>query len=127
MINNLEINLDESSDLIPVVNFDAQTGYCVMSGYSSPENPLLFYNKLTNWMDKYFEQKPNVVFDFKLEYFNTASSKGILGVIQKLKEYENSGGQVEANWYYEEDDLDMFEEGEDYAKDTDLLINFITY
>lgn len=127
MQENLEINLDESSDLIPVVNFEVNTGRCSISGYSSPENPLVFYTALTKWLDDYFKQKPTIVFDFKLEYFNTASSKGILGVIQKLKEYQLTGGQVKANWYYEEDDLDMYEEGEDYVKDTELELNFITY
>ena len=127
MLENLEINLDESSDLIPTVNFNTQSKHCIISGYSSPENPLLFYTKLIDWLNEFLEHNSRIVFDFRLEYFNTASSKGILSILQKLKEHKLIGRDIDINWYYEEDDLDMYEEGEDYAKDTGLDINFVSY
>jgi hypothetical protein len=50
--------------------------------------------------------------NIKLEYFNTSSSKCILDVFKKL---ETVGGtNMTINWYYEEDDEDMLEAGEDY-------------
>jgi hypothetical protein len=51
----------------------------------------------------------------QLEYFNTSSSKCILDVFKKLESIHKSGDkEVIINWYYEEDDEDMLEAGEDY-------------
>ena len=51
----------------------------------------------------------------QLEYFNTSSSKCILDVFKKLENLHNkSVAEVIINWYYEEDDEDMLEAGEDY-------------
>jgi len=50
----------------------------------------------------------------QLEYFNTSSSKCILDVFKKLEAIHKSGNEVIINWYYEEDDEDMLEAGEDY-------------
>jgi len=50
----------------------------------------------------------------KLEYFNTSSSKCILDVFKKLEMIHKAKNDVEIKWYYEEDDEDMLEAGEDY-------------
>ncbi len=51
-----------------------------------------------------------------MEYFNTSSSKCILDVFKKLENVfkKNNEEGVTINWYYEEDDEDMLEAGEDY-------------
>ena len=48
----------------------------------------------------------------KLEYFNTSSSKCLMDM---LKRVEASKCDAEVYWYYEEEDEDMEEAGEDYA------------
>ena len=50
----------------------------------------------------------------QLEYFNTSSSKCILDVFKKLESIQKGKQEVIINWYYEEDDEDMLEAGEDY-------------
>jgi hypothetical protein len=50
----------------------------------------------------------------QLEYFNTSSSKCILDVFKKLEAINKGKSEVTVNWYYEEDDEDMLEAGEDY-------------
>ena len=52
--------------------------------------------------------------NIRLEYFNTSSSKCILDVFKKLEVIHKAKNEVEVNWYYEEDDEDMLEAGEDY-------------
>ena len=59
----------------------------------------------------------------QLEYFNTSSSKCILDVFKKLETL--SGTEVKVNWYYEEDDEDMLEAGEDYQAIIDLPFKMI--
>lgn len=128
MLQNLEINTNETLDLIPYIKLDKTTGICNLSGDSMIENTEVFYLKIHEWIDAYIEEvKKSIVFHIKMHYFNTASSQQILFLLKKLKKYEDSGGQVEVNWYYMEGDIDMYEEGEDYVKDTKLSINFISY
>ena len=38
----------------------------------------------------------------------------ILDIFKKLEAIKNAGNDVNINWYYEEDDEDMLEAGEDY-------------
>ena len=57
------------------------------------------------------------------DLFNTSSSKCILDVFKKLETL--SGTEVKVNWYYEEDDEDMLEAGEDYQAIIDLPFKMI--
>jgi tagatose-1,6-bisphosphate aldolase len=55
------------------------------------------------------------VLHIQLEYFNTSSSKCLLDILKKLQIVsQNGGSKVKVVWYYEEDDEDMLEAGEDY-------------
>ena len=61
----------------------------------------------------------------RLEYFNTSSSKCILDVFKKLEKLKNTGADVHVNWYFETDDEDMEEAGEDYQAIVDLPFSII--
>ncbi len=124
---NLEITGEKGSFFIPHVFFDATTGKCLMEGESYLENTWQFYNQLMQWLQAYASSQGPISFDFKLTYFNTSSSKGILELLQFLKQYEDQGGEVEINWYYSNADEDMLEEAEDFIEDTQIKINLIPY
>jgi hypothetical protein len=66
-----------------------------------------------DWIGEYGgAAKAETEINIKLEYFNTSSSKCILDVFKKLETLANT--KMTINWYYEEDDEDMLEAGEDY-------------
>lgn len=99
----------------PTVEFDAENGKVVIKGRSIPENSIEFYKPLVDWLDAYAnEPKGNTEVNIQLEYFNTSSSKCILDVFKKLETIHKNGNDVKINWYFEEDDEDMLEAGEDY-------------
>ena len=106
----------EGTPKTPSVSFEAATGKLVIKGRSIPENSIEFYKPLVDWIDKYTSEAKGVVeVNMQLEYFNTSSSKCILDVFKKLENLHNkSVAEVVINWYYEEDDEDMLEAGEDY-------------
>jgi hypothetical protein len=63
-----------------------------------------------------------------MAYFNTASSKCLLEILDLLNEYQKEkNGYVTVNWFYQENDWDMLETGEDYILDTGMEINLISY
>lgn len=99
----------------PTVNFDSSEGVVEIKGRSIPENSIEFYNPLVDWLEKYLSNPAGLTkVNIQLEYFNTSSSKCILDVFKKLEAIYKSGNDVVINWYYEEDDEDMLEAGEDY-------------
>lgn len=125
-MENLEIKGSHGDYEVPTVIFNAETGICELQGESYLEKTAEFYDQLLAWLDEYIAEvnKP-VTFNFKLTYFNTSSSKRILYILLKLKEYEDNGGEVTTNWYYDEDDTDMEEEVEDFRIISNLEINTI--
>lgn len=105
----------EGSAKTPSVNFDAASGTLELKGRSIPENSVEFYKPLNDWIDAYgASPKAITTVDIKLEYFNTSSSKCILDLFKQLEGLNGKGTEVKVNWYFEEDDEDMEEAGEDY-------------
>lgn len=105
----------EGSAKTPSVTFQAAEGKLELKGRSIPENSVEFYKPLNDWIDAYgASPKEQTVVDIKLEYFNTSSSKCILDLFKKLEGINGKGTSVSINWYFEEDDEDMEEAGEDY-------------
>lgn len=101
----------------PTVRFISAEGKLEIKGRSIPENSIEFYKPLIDWVEEYARQpQENTTVIIQLEYFNTASSKCLLDVFKRL---EMVPKPVQVNWYYEEDDEDMLEAGEDY----DAIIN----
>ncbi|MCS6821121.1 MAG: DUF1987 domain-containing protein [Microscillaceae bacterium] len=127
-MEDLEIKGESGVYFIPNVKLNAQTGICEISGESYLEDTDEFYSNIIKWIEQYTQEvrKP-LVFNFKLTYFNTSSSRSILDVLRALKKYEKEGGQVEVNWYYPEDDDGIAEEAEDYMKDTGLDIKMYPF
>lgn len=106
----------EGTAKTPTVSFDAATGQLEIKGRSIPENSIEFYKPLVDWLTDYAGSPgSNTTVNIQLEYFNTSSSKCILDVFKKLEGIVTSGSAVTINWYYEEDDEDMLEAGEDYS------------
>jgi hypothetical protein len=127
-MENLKIQGSHDVFFVPSVDFNAETGICELSGESYLEETIDFYIPLLQWLQDYIDyiNKP-VIFNIKLTYFNTSSSRCLLDILNLLKEYEEQGGQVIVNWYYDADDSDMEEEIEDYMIDSELKINMITF
>ena len=109
----MENILLEGTPKTPTVNFSKENGVLELKGRSIPENSIEFYKPLLDWIQAYGEgPKAKTEVNIKLEYFNTSSSKCILDVFKKLETIKNT--EMTINWYYESDDEDMLEAGEDY-------------
>jgi hypothetical protein len=112
----------------PEVLFDKNAGVFTISGKSLPEDVKEFYNPLINWIDEYASSpNPETLLKVKMDYFNTASSKMLLEIFEKFKEIHDAGHVIKVDWYYQEDDEDMQDAGEDYADIVELPFNFISY
>jgi hypothetical protein len=116
----------EGSAKTPSIHFDTAAGKMELKGRSIPENSVEFYKPLNECIDTYGKNPVNATtVDVKLEYFNTSSSKCILDLFKKLESISGERTQVTINWYFEEDDEDMEEAGQDYQAIIGLPFNII--
>ncbi|MDJ1470581.1 DUF1987 domain-containing protein [Cytophagaceae bacterium DM2B3-1] len=117
------INLEGAEDT-PKIILDKSNGIFEISGRSLPEDTAEFYRPILDWLSRY-AQTPNskTQFTFKLEYFNTASSKLILDILAKLEAIP--GTTVE--WYFHEDDEDMEEAGGEFSELVEVPFDFKAY
>jgi hypothetical protein len=105
----------EGTPKTPSVNFDSASGVLQLRGRSIPENSIEFYKPLVEWLDEYAgKPQSKTAVNIQLEYFNTSSSKCLLDLFKKLEVMHKNGSDILVKWYYEEDDEDMLEAGEDY-------------
>lgn len=112
----------------PKVILDKESELMEISGRSLPEDVASFYEPVLTWLEEY-SQSPNkkTVFNFKLIYFNTASSKLLLDILMKLEEIHEAGNDVLIRWHFPEDDEDMEEAGEEYADIVDVPFEQVSY
>ena len=102
-----------------------ELGLLEISGRSYPEDAVVFYAPLLNWLTLYLQQQTRPTFlKLKLEYFNTSSSKQLFKLLS-LAENAKAKIPVTVQWYYQTSDADMKESGERFSKLVSLPFEFI--
>jgi hypothetical protein len=97
----------QSTEDTPEIIFDPENEVFKISNVSLPENAIEFYAPIIDWLKKYKDHpNPKTVFDFNIEYLNTASSKQVfelIFLIDKISEFSD----VTIRWHYDVIDEDM--------------------
>lgn len=121
------IYIAEPTEDSPKVQLDSKTGILMFSGTSIPENSEEFYGPVLNWLDDFISLNPPVVeVNFKLDYFNTSSSKYILEILRTIERISGVS-KIVVKWHYLTDDDDMKEAGEDYQIMVKLPFEMVEY
>lgn len=110
------IRLNETQ-FTPEVNLDVDRSRFEFYGKSLPEDCNEFFEPIIDWFRSYV-RIPNreTVLVFKLDYFNTSTSKKFLEILNLLKEIHRQKKSVIVHWYYRTGDEDMYETGETFSK-----------
>lgn len=121
------LKIDETTDT-PEVNLDKSRGRFEFYGKSMPENPNDFFQPIIDWMKEYIANPNKETFlIFKMDYFNTASSKKILEILTLLQEIHRKKLTIIINWYYRGNDDDMRETGETFSEIVHIPFKFIPF
>lgn len=122
-----KLELSGSMDC-PKIVLDKGNGLFEISGKSLPENVNSFYGPIIGWFEEYFKT-PNqeTVVTMKMDYINTASSKILLSLFLMFEKASLEGKNIRVNWYYQEDDEDMYDVGEEYAEIVNVPFEIIAY
>ena len=116
------------TDDTPNVILDANNEIFEISGRSLPEDVTAFYEPILNWFDEYAQNpNPKTVVTFKLEYFNTASSKLLLDILMRCEHMLEDGADISIRWCYPDDDEDMQEAGEEYSDIVEVPFEMVSY
>ncbi len=122
-IPSLEI---KGSFKTPEIRYSPENNDLLISGKSIPENHNAFFEPVFEWLQEFKTNPPEKTsINMQLEYFNTSSSKAFLKMFKALEKVKLRNKNIEVNWYYEEDDLDMKECGLDFSSMVNLPFNFI--
>ncbi len=101
----------------PTVTLDPEGRQLRFEGRSIPEDTIRFYEPILKWIEQYIrtERDNTTEMHINLEYFNTSTSRYLFGIFKTLEGYHTKGNPILIHWYYEKDDFEMLESGEDYA------------
>lgn len=124
----MEAKIIEATDDTPGIILDKENNKFEFTGKSLPEDVSEFYNPILDWITEY-SQSPNAESNliFRMEYFNSASSKQILDILTLFEGINQNGSKINVKWYFQEDDEDMEEAGESYEEIIELPVELISY
>jgi hypothetical protein len=101
-------------------------GIIRIRGRSIHENVTDFFAPVEEWVTGYIVNPAEVTcVDMNLDYFNSASAKVFIHLLQKVTYVALKHKKFIFNWYYEDGDEDILERGEYFASVLDVPINFI--
>jgi hypothetical protein len=101
-------------------------GMIKVLGRSIHENVAEYFEPVEEWIAEYIEVPADVTcVDMNLEYFNSASAKVFIHLLEMLKHVALKNKKFIFNWYYEDGDEDIYERGEYFASVLDVPFNFI--
>ena len=126
--------IDETA-ATPKIEFNLEENKFELQGCSRPEDVRNFYYPVINWLTE-LKQTVNselkakhsenpVVFKFKFDYFNSSSAKFILDILVIIDQIHSEGLNMRIDWYYDENDDDMKEVGEELSEVVDFPFKYI--
>jgi len=132
----MEILKIEPTHISPTIRFIPELNDFSITGMSAPEDVRALYYPVIEWIDKFngelmrgdnkiFNETNPLTLKIDLNYFNSASAKFLLDILLELKKIRESGTPVVVEWYYEEDDIDMKEAGEDISELVEMELKYI--
>lgn len=111
---------------VPDVNLDAGKGIIEIKGKSIQEHTTAFYTPILEWIDKYvINPAEETTINFHLGYYNSASKKYLLEILERFTPLHKSGKRVTFSWYYNEDDDEEEDAGKLYGELSGLPVNMI--
>jgi len=108
------------------VHLDKSKGIFEFEGRSRPEDVIGFFEPIFEWFEKYrIDPNPETIIKFKFDYFNSSTAKVLLRFLAFIERLNKDGLDIKIEWYYNPNDEDMFEVGQDFESLIDVGFDFI--
>lgn len=118
----------------PRIEFDVTKNIFELQGCSRPEDVRDFYAPVILWLTDFKNSVDDnlkskhldnpLVFKFKFDYFNSSSAKFILDILVLINQIHMLGLNMKIDWYFDENDDDMKEVGEELSEVVDFQFDY---
>ncbi|MBE0674603.1 MAG: DUF1987 domain-containing protein [Bacteroidales bacterium] len=115
--------------LAPEIKCDPATWEISIKGTSAPEDVRTLYYPVIEWTSRMVATilanpgltgQNGVTFILDLNYFNSSSAKFLHDIFSELVKLKKAGSSLEVRWFYDREDVDMYEAGQDMALLTEM-------
>jgi hypothetical protein len=112
------------TELVPEIICDPATWEISIRGNSAPEDVRTLYYPVITWTQEMVDSiianplltgHNGVTINLDLHYFNSSSAKFLHDIFSELARLKMAGSSVEVRWFYDIEDTDMHEAGQDMA------------
>lgn len=107
--------INGTEDTLEVV-LNKEDGLISFRGKSYPEDIESFFVPVVDWIEEYISdpvERTTVM--FRLEYFNTSTSRKLLEILLDLEKINEQGRDIRVEWYYNAEDDDIFSAGRKFS------------
>ena len=126
----------KSTELTPGVIFDPENNKFEMTGSSRPEDVRDLFFPIIEWLKEFnektsqgmatiFSKENPLLFKVKMDYFNSSSAKFMFDIFEQLNAIHEKGLPIHIHWYFDKEDDDMREAGEEMQDLVDMEFHFI--
>lgn len=106
------VNITQT-DTTPEIRLYPEKGKIFITGACLPLSPTTLLDPILEWLNLFGHLgKSSLTVYFKLDYFNTYTTKFLVKFIQHCNALTKKGKEIKIYWYYEIDDEEMKEFGE---------------
>jgi SiaC family regulatory phosphoprotein len=124
------------TSITPEVNFSPKENLFVIRGTSAPEDVRALYYPVIEWTKiliddilegelAQFSATSPLNLQIDLDYFNSSSAKFLFDIFTELKRLPEAGIPVNVDWFFDHEDADQKEAGEDIANLVEMKFNFV--
>ena len=124
----MEKLVNTRTNMTPDIVLDKAEAIFSFKGSSRPENPNEYYQPIFEWFKAYFsEPNEKTIVELQFDYFNTSTSKILLDLFELFESYSSNGIDIHVKWYYENDDEEMMEAGEELLNLVELSYEVVEF
>jgi hypothetical protein len=107
----------EKTKKTPLIHISLKENKFLIKGPSFSENIVDIYNPIIEWIDENIPNLENeLICELYFTVLNSASHKKIFQILIRLNSYLDAGKKITVQWFYDEDDEDIMEMGEDLTE-----------
>jgi len=111
----------------PLISLDLNENIFQIKGPSFSEDILSIYDPVIKWMNENLPQLDNeLTCEFYFTVLNSASHKKVFQILIILNGFMDYGKKIKVKWYYDEDDEDIMEMGEDLTELINLPFELVS-
>ncbi len=109
----------------PLIAISTKSTIQRIEGISIPIDAYEFYKPITDYLNQNRDVfTSSTEFHFKLNYYNTSSSKALFILLQTINQIKKEHGSLKIVWEYDDDNEFMLESGQEFSELLDCEFQF---